>query len=245
MHFGLKIVTSDWVTDSIKKEEKLDETIYHPELVEYPKPQPPTPPPPEVPPPEPMEVEPPPVPAPVASPVKTPPKSTRPSWPLVTGGPPLNQNQVNYTHRSAYDPRGQTSGGVGPTSPNAKQALARMVNSRIQVCLPELLCLHKACILLIVVDLHVMKTEYLESLCKWLKLSACGLFSKMNAKFILILSYIMICYFIGYFCPIIICCSFCTTFLLYYYLLFQCRHILCCVFAVWSNFSIFDWCMLM
>ena len=51
----LKIVTPDWVTDSINKGDKHDETLYHPRLIVYPKP--PSPPKPETPPkPEPMEV---------------------------------------------------------------------------------------------------------------------------------------------------------------------------------------------
>ncbi|XP_021368129.1 PAX-interacting protein 1-like isoform X2 [Mizuhopecten yessoensis] len=52
----VKIVTPDWVTDSISKGEKLDEMIYDPELIEYPRPKSPTPPPPP-----PREPSPPPV----------------------------------------------------------------------------------------------------------------------------------------------------------------------------------------
>ncbi|CAG2230620.1 PAXIP1 [Mytilus edulis] len=40
----VNIVTPDWVTDSIKKEAKVDESIYHPRLIVYPEPEPPTPP---------------------------------------------------------------------------------------------------------------------------------------------------------------------------------------------------------
>ncbi|XP_071121795.1 PAX-interacting protein 1-like [Mytilus edulis] len=40
----VNIVTPDWVTDSIKKETKVDESIYHPRLIVYPEPEPPTPP---------------------------------------------------------------------------------------------------------------------------------------------------------------------------------------------------------
>ncbi|CAL1541165.1 unnamed protein product [Lymnaea stagnalis] len=41
----IKIVTPDWITDSITKSELQNEEIYHPRLLQYPKPQAPTPPP--------------------------------------------------------------------------------------------------------------------------------------------------------------------------------------------------------
>lgn len=56
----IKIVTPDWVIDSIEKETKISEAIYHPNLIVYPIPEPPTPPtpPPEekVQTPQPMEI---------------------------------------------------------------------------------------------------------------------------------------------------------------------------------------------
>ncbi|KAL3842634.1 hypothetical protein ACJMK2_020625, partial [Sinanodonta woodiana] len=100
----IKIVTPDWILDSIEKREKQDETIYHPRLVFIPKP--PSPPKPE---PESMEV----------------------SSPATVEMQHLQLPSSTTERRPSTD--SNKSGGSRPDTPSAKEALARMVTNRIYV----------------------------------------------------------------------------------------------------------------
>ncbi|OWF43255.1 PAX-interacting protein 1-like isoform X1 [Mizuhopecten yessoensis] len=141
----VKIVTPDWVTDSISKGEKLDEMIYDPELIEYPRPKSPTPPPPP-----PREPSPPPVMFPEAMDV-TDQMMMQNQYLHMMGnhGNHARQrgemsarspgNQVNTPFQqsamAALERRvsgEESAAGSRPPTPSAKEALARMVNNRIQ-----------------------------------------------------------------------------------------------------------------
>ncbi|KAK3581462.1 hypothetical protein CHS0354_031786 [Potamilus streckersoni] len=100
----IKIVTPDWVSDSIEKREKQDETIYHPRLVFIPKP--PSPLKPE---PEPMEV---------SSPATVEMQHLQLPSSMTERRPSTESNE---------------SGGSRPDTPSAKEALARLVTNRIHV----------------------------------------------------------------------------------------------------------------
>lgn len=105
----VKIVTPDWVTDCLNKGEKQDETIYHPRLVVYPKP--PSPPKPETPPkPEPMET--------------TPVPSQEPQR--------LQVPPTTVERRSPTEPGHSGSRPGTPGSASTKEALAKLVNNRMQ-----------------------------------------------------------------------------------------------------------------
>ncbi|KAK6184096.1 hypothetical protein SNE40_006628 [Patella caerulea] len=107
----VKIVTPDWVCECIKKEAIQDETIYHPRLIVYPKPE--TPPP-------------------------------KPKPPIVSKIPDLGDlsnligQQMALGGPSPFARRRKSSSddsprnGSRPGTPSAKEALARMVSSRLQ-----------------------------------------------------------------------------------------------------------------
>ncbi|XP_035826554.1 PAX-interacting protein 1 [Aplysia californica] len=113
----VKIVTPDWVVDSITKGEREDETLFHPRLIEYPKPEP-----------EP-EPEPEPV-VPAAPPVVT----AAETLPLPE---PMDVNLGNQTMGFLPSPVSKQQIGddrlelARPDTPNAKEALARKITSRI------------------------------------------------------------------------------------------------------------------
>lgn len=129
---AIKIVTPDWVTDSIVKGSRIDEILYHPRLIEYPKPDPPTPPPPQVE--EPMDTL---QPQMQAGLMPHPPSREMARSP----GKQVIAQQLAAAvleRRSSNEDGGLGGQGSRPTTPSAaKEALARMVNNRIQVCLLE------------------------------------------------------------------------------------------------------------
>lgn len=115
----IKIVTPDWITDTIAKNERQNEDIYHPLLVEYPKPKLP------VPSPEP-EIE--------ADSAQESVEST----PLVSEHTDVSLGQglavgpsvMNTYRHSAVDDRLEIP---RPDTPNAKEALARKISGRVHV----------------------------------------------------------------------------------------------------------------
>lgn len=100
----LKVVTPDWVTDSIERNTVQDEKVYHPRLIVYPKPE--SPPKPE-----------------------TPPKHEAMEVPTS----PSNQ-ELRLQSTEERRPSDESAKGSRPTTPSAaaKEALARMVNHRMQ-----------------------------------------------------------------------------------------------------------------
>ena len=114
----IKIVTPDWVIDSIKKGEKVDEKIYHPSLIEYPKPEPVAPPSPA-----PEIVE----------------ESVHPSG----ANQIVNINQtvtgVASNITNVVIPTEERSGSeqLRPHTPTAKEALARKITSKMYVKSPS------------------------------------------------------------------------------------------------------------
>lgn len=175
----VNIVTPDWVTDSIKKETKVDESIYHPRLIVYPEPEPPTPPtPPATPPQEKIPTP------PLPQPMDTSEPQTMPILDRANMGLPrpnfadfserVQKGRVRPDKSPRRSPGHQDSAGrnmskqvisqqlaaavlerrlsnedkgisrpdtpgssarPGTPSGTAREALARMVNNRIQVCL--------------------------------------------------------------------------------------------------------------
>ncbi|KAH3887645.1 PAX-interacting protein 1-like [Dreissena polymorpha] len=107
-HDSIKVVTPDWVTESITKGEKLDETVYHPRWIVYPKP--PSPPKPESPPKaiEPMEKQ-----------------SGRPG-----STPDLNRLPVPQVTMERRSPTEMGSRPGTPGSASTKEALAKLVINR-------------------------------------------------------------------------------------------------------------------
>ncbi|ESO82379.1 hypothetical protein LOTGIDRAFT_170001, partial [Lottia gigantea] len=107
-------VTPDWVTDCVKKESKQEETIYHPRLIVYPKP--------ETPPPKPK------------------PMFSKQHTDLSDLSAMIGQQMAlgNLTAPSPFARRRKSSSddsprnGSRPGTPSAKEALARMVSSRLQ-----------------------------------------------------------------------------------------------------------------
>ncbi|XP_046580805.1 PAX-interacting protein 1-like [Haliotis rubra] len=109
----IKIVCPDWITDSIQEKKKVDESIYHPRLIEYPKPE--SPPKPKTP-----ETE-----------ILTPTRNL-----AISPGPGQQLAQqiaagLRLKSSSEEMPRNGSRPGT-PSSSSAKEALARMVNSRLQ-----------------------------------------------------------------------------------------------------------------
>lgn len=169
----IKIVTPDWVTDSIEKETKISEAIYHPNLIVYPIPEPPTPPtpPPEekVQTPQPMEIyeSVPPIleyqhnyglPRPNFPEMHEKAQKARSKTEKSPRRSPGHQESVGRTlskqvisqqlaaavleRRLSNEDKGlsrpdtpSSTARPGTPSGTAREALARMVNNRIQVCL--------------------------------------------------------------------------------------------------------------
>lgn len=182
----IKIVTPDWINDSIEKGSPLEEEIYHPTLIVYPPPDPPTPPTPPpirvptpLPPLQPMETieSAPPVleksnvglPKPIFTEVQE--KAPRPRTQKSPKRSPSHQefiarsmpNQVISQQLAAavldrrlsnedkgYLDSPSSTARPGTPSGTAREALARMVNNRIQVCLIDSArhaCLRLLCLL--------------------------------------------------------------------------------------------------
>ncbi|XP_052802586.1 PAX-interacting protein 1-like [Mya arenaria] len=107
----IKMVTPDWVSESVGKGGKQDEAIYHPKLVVYPKP--PSPPKPELPPKqEQMEIQ--------TAQVSTPEEMTR---------LPVPQGSVERRSPSEMYQPGSRPG--TPGSASTKEALAKLVSNRM------------------------------------------------------------------------------------------------------------------
>ncbi|CAG5135482.1 unnamed protein product, partial [Candidula unifasciata] len=102
------IVTPDWVTDTIAKNERQDEEIYHPHLVEYPKPKPPTPLPESV----------------CQNDVQI----------QVSDNTPSVSEPMDVSISASHNIQSEAP---RPDTPNAKEALARKISSRVNIMISE------------------------------------------------------------------------------------------------------------
>ncbi|KAK6973828.1 PAX-interacting protein 1 [Biomphalaria glabrata] len=116
----IKIVTPDWIVDSVAKSERQNEEIYHPKLLQFPKPQPPSPPN--------LMPEPPPeydLDSPYTSFMDTLPPhemmDVSPNHSIFSVR--MGNNKVGQLDDRLESPR--------PDTPSAKEALARKISSRI------------------------------------------------------------------------------------------------------------------